>query len=156
MQASLICKKRQHTSNWQLGTLGSLTRPLRIWWHANYNLPLGKHFSQFLLNCVKWQYVHNEGGFSRFVLMKRPGLFTFRTASQGLSLLLQDELQCASPTDLQNGAIRNSPQQDDLTTVPSNFTATAKRQLQQNTVLKVTLWDTSVYPWKSTSVDAQF
>lgn len=76
--------------------------------------------------------------------------FAFRTtARQGVSVLLQDELQCKPPTDLQNGATRNCPQQDDFTTVPSNFTATAKTQLQQNSVFKVTLWDLSVYPQKS-------
>lgn len=72
--------------------------------------------------------------------MKTLGPFAFRTtASQGLSALLQDELQCTSLIDLQNRAAGNCTQQQDLTTVPPSFTATAKVQLQKNSVLKVTL-----------------
>lgn len=105
---------------------------------------------------MKWAGVHNAGAFYRCALMKRLGLFAFRTiANQGLSVLLQDELQWTSPTDLQNGATRNRLQQEDLTTVPSSFTATAKTQLHQNSLLNVTLWDLSVYPWKIWLVDAQ-
>lgn len=47
---------------------------------------------------MKLAWVHNAGALYRWALIRRLGPFAFRTtASQGLSVLLQDELQCTSP-----------------------------------------------------------